>query len=108
MNQLYEKRAEKRENVNQYFSVEISVSSSAQIYQFKIWDISSQGLCLVVRQDSHLMKYLDVGKILNMKYYRPDTTVPAEFLKTQIAHITKCDHGPFTGHFLVGLSILDN
>ncbi len=108
MNQLQEKRAEKRNSANKYFSVEISMSSSAQIYQFKIWNISSKGLCLVVRQDSHLIKDLDVGKVLKMKYYRPDTSIPAEYLQTQIAHITRCDHGPFNGHYLVGLSILND
>ena len=42
-----------------------------------------------------------------MKYYPPEASGSAEFLQTKIKHITKKEQGPFKGHFLIGLSIIE-
>jgi hypothetical protein len=42
-----------------------------------------------------------------MKYYPPEASGSAEFLKTKIIHITKKDGESFKGHFLIGLSIIE-
>jgi len=42
-----------------------------------------------------------------MKYYPPEASSSAEFLKTKIIHITKKEHGVFRGHFLIGLLIIE-
>jgi hypothetical protein len=106
MDRPSERRTEPRVETNQYYSVEISIEAVSNTYQFKIWDISYKGLCLVARDDSELIKHINVGDIINMKYYSADATIPAEFLKTKIAHITRDDDGAFKGHSLIGLSIL--
>ena len=101
-----EKRAEPRSIIDQYYSVEFSVKREAFVYQFKIWDLSSKGMCVLVQEDSGVLKYLKTGHILNMKYYAKDSSKVTE-LKTEIKHITKDDTGKFKGHYLVGLSILE-
>ncbi len=102
-----EKRHEHRTEVDKYYSVEVSISDAGLSYQFKIWNLSSRGMCIVVKEDSDLLKHLEVGNILKMKYYPTDSPYPAEHLKTQIKHITKDKEGRFRNHVLVGLFILE-
>lgn len=101
-----EKRSESRSMIDRYYSVEFSIRDSAYVYQFKIWDISLKGMCVLVKEDSDLLKHLRVGDILDLKYYTTDSSKPTEYLKTEIKHITKDETGRFKGLFLVGLSIL--
>jgi hypothetical protein len=105
-NKINEKRSEPRSIIDQYYSVEFSIRNCPFTYQFKIWNISSKGICVLVKEDSELLNYLKVGDILNLKYYTTDTSKLIEFLKTEIRHITKDESGHFKGLFLVGLSIL--
>jgi hypothetical protein len=65
-------------------------------------------MCVMIRPDSDILKHLRVGDILNMKYYKNDTSKAVEFLKTEIRHITRDDTGRFKNHYLVGLSILND
>ncbi len=103
-----EKRSELRTEIDQYYSVEFSVPGATFAYQFKIWNLSSKGLCVAVKNDSDLLKHLNVGAVLNMKYYSTDSSNPMVHLKTEVKHITKNEQGQFKGHTLVGLSILEN
>jgi len=102
-----EKRSESRSIIDRYYSVEFSIREAAYVYQFKIWDISPKGMCVLVKEDSGLLKHLRVGDILDLKYYSTDSSKPTEYLKTEIKHITKDDTGRFKGLCLVGLSILE-
>ena len=102
-----EKRSESRSIIDKYYSVEFSISNTAYTYQFKIWDISKKGVCVLVTEDSDLLNHLKVGDILNLKYYSTDSSLPVEYLKTKIRHITKDEEGRFKGLCLVGLSILE-
>ena len=101
-----ERRSEERTLIDRYFSVEFSKKGLNSIYQFKIWNISSKGMCILVKEDSALIKHLEVGEVLDMKYYPSDYSGPIEKLKTEITHITKDAHGRFKGHYLVGLSMM--
>ena len=103
-----ERRSEARSIIDQYYSVEFSLSGCSFVYQFRIWNISSKGICVLVKDDSDLLNHLKVGDILNLKYYTTDSSKPIEFLKTEIEHITKDEQGRFKGVYLVGLSILGN
>ncbi len=100
-----DRRSETRALVDQYYSVEFSKQSLDNIYQFKIWNISSKGICIIVREDSTVIGHLKVGDILDMKYYPTDQSSPVEYSKTEITHITKDDQGRYKGHYLVGISI---
>lgn len=101
-----EKRAELRTKPVKYHSIEFEIPESDCIYQFKIWDMTSKGSCLLVRNDSEVLKKIEVGDVFNMKLYPDDLSQPPEILKTIIIHITPENQGRFKGHHLVGLSIL--
>jgi hypothetical protein len=101
-----ERRVESRTIPDQYHSVQFTKQGLDITYQFKIWNISSKGMCILVRQDSPVLKHLKVGDILDMSYYLEDGKRPAEESRTEIIHITKGEPGQFEGHYMVGLSKL--
>ena len=101
------RRSEHRESVDQYHSVELTVSKNRIIYQFRIWNISQKGMCILLKEDSAAFDHIHVGDIIEMKYYPTESARPTEVFKTKIQHITKEDTGRFKGHFLVGLLILN-
>ncbi len=101
------RRSEPRSIVDQYFSVELSISNLAPIaYQFKIRNISSSSMGFLVKEDSDLFQHLRVGDVINMKYNPVESSAQPKHLKTEIKHITQDEQGRFKGHYLVGLSIL--
>ena len=102
-----ERRSEPRTPVEEYTSVEFSVSDLAYNYQFKILETSASGMRILVKEDSAVMQYLKVGDILNMKYYPVNPREGPENLRTEIKHITRDDEGRFRGHYLIGLAILE-
>jgi hypothetical protein len=102
-----EKRAELRKILNRYYSVEFQLKETGTLYHFKLRDIASNSLGILVNEDSAVLEFLKVNDTLKMKYYPPDASGSAEFLKTQIIHITKKEGESFKGHFLIGLSILE-
>lgn len=108
MNDLSEKRSEPRTELEKYHSVEFKIADLGSLYQFKVWNISSKGMCLLVREDSDVLKYIEVGNVFDMKCYTTDFSLPPENLKIEIKHITKEHMGRFKGHYLVGLLILEN
>jgi hypothetical protein len=103
-----DKRIEPRTVIDQFYSVELSAGDFDLVRHFKIWNISSKGMCFVVKSDSELLEHLKVGQVLDMKYYKSDARKPAESLKTQIRHLTEENEGQFKGHHLIGLAISEN
>ena len=101
-----ERRGEPRKRVDRYFCVEFILEGAETIYQFRIWDLSSQGMCVLVKNDSDLLRHLKVGQTWNMKYYQDNASKPADYLRTEIRHITRDESGRFKDHCLVGLAIL--
>jgi hypothetical protein len=102
-----DRRPESRTILDRYYSVEFQLKDTGNVYQFKLRDISSKGLGILVNKDSAVLEHLKVGDTLDMKYIPPESAGSSESLKTKIAHITQKDEEPFKGHFIIGLSILE-
>ena len=103
-----DKRFEARSRAGKYSSVEFSPNKETVTYQFKIRDIASSGIGILVNEGSALLKNLKVGDVLNMKYYPLNLAEQPEYIETEIKHITKDEKGRFKGHYLVGLLVLEN
>ena len=101
-----ERRSEERSGTDRYHSVQFTTQGLASFYQFKLWNISASGLCILVKEESEIMEHIHVGDTLEMTYYLADGQGANENLTTEIKHITKNEAGRFQGHFLVGLSII--
>ncbi len=100
-------RIETRRTDGRGSSVEFKPGESLIAYQFKLRDYSSQGLGILVKEDSNVLKLINVGDILKMKYYQGDDRPDPVFLKTKIQHISPPDKGRHRNHIVIGLHILD-
>ena len=103
-----EKRAVARTPASNYHSVEFFPGRHAFAYQFRLWDLSSQGLCFLVKKDSKILESLEVGAVFDMTFYGPRDATTPQSLKAEIRHITWKEEGRFKGHYLVGLAIIGN
>ena len=92
---------------DRYYSVEFPVKGFDFQYQFKIRRVGSRPMCILVREDSNILKKLKVGNIMTMRYLPIDGACPCESFETAITDITKNGEGRFKGHYLVGLKITD-
>ena len=101
-----EKRIQARETAQTYHSVQFTKKGLDAIYQFKLWDLSQNGMCILVKEDSTVLQHLAIGDILDMTFYPSEAKEDHRQLKTKIKHITKNDAGRFQGHYLVGLAII--
>ena len=104
-NNLAGSRFESRTILEKYYSVEFSLNTKEPAYIFRLRDVSLNCPAILVKEDSSVLKQLKVGDILNMEYNSPESLGPTKLLKTQIT--SKNSHDRFTGHSLVGLSIID-
>ena len=92
---------------DQYHSVEVELTGMIYPYQFKIRSNPSSSMCFLIKENSEILPRLKVGDILELKYYSAGSTHVSEPRKTVIREITKDDQGPFKGHYLVGLEIVE-
>jgi len=97
---------ELRTILDKYYSVQFSLSKMDPAYLFKLRNISGNGLCILVKQDSTVFRQLNEGDILDMAYNPKEFSGPTKLLKTQIT--SKNCYDRFKGHSLVELSIIDN
>jgi hypothetical protein len=105
-NKLVGRRFGVTEWLHKYHSVEFSIDGLCVPHQFRIWNIASTPMCVLVGEDSGILPLLSVGDTLNLKYYPTGSVYSTEYMKTAIQHITKHDQGRFKGHYLVELQIL--
>ncbi len=95
---------ELRTILDKYYSVQFSLNKMDPAYLFKLRDISSNGLCILVKQDSSAFKQLKVGDVVDMEYNPKEFSGPTKLLKTQIT--SKNCYDRFKGHSLVELKVL--
>ena len=103
MNLRIEARTENRKDA----SVEFTPGNKAIAYHFKLRDFSSNGLCIMVRKDSKVLKHIKTGDVLNMRYHPDEATANPVSHRTQIKHISEPEPGKHQDHMLVGLLILE-
>lgn len=103
-----ERRLEPRKAPDKYYSVQFSVKELAYIYQFKIWNVSSKGICILINEESEILNHLKVGDRLEVKYYLTESQGTTEAFMTEVRHITKNTQGRFKGHYSVGLLMLES
>jgi len=102
----HEKRSELRKVTDKYYSVEFKAEASGWLYRFRLRDISSNGICILVKETSDLLQQIRVNDTLDMKYYSEKSLEKPENIRTKIQHITKDELGRYQGDYFVGLEIL--
>jgi hypothetical protein len=101
----YENMPEPQVQPPQFHSIEFSVDGLEFAYQFKLWNIDSNALNIVIKEDSDLINKIQTGHRFNSKYYADNMAYPIAQLDTEVSRITKAENGKFKGHYIVGLSI---
>ena len=103
INASAERRSEARKETNGMYGAELNMPG-VPIYRFKFKDISHNGACVLIKEDSSAMNYLQAGLTIDMMYNSP-VLLGTPILKSEIRHITKAEQGRFKGHYLVGFLI---
>ena len=98
---------ENNRDIDQFYSVEISVSKKL-IYQFKIWQTESMLISILVREDSKFLSFVEINSRFNMKYYSEDFLYPYQNLVTEIRDISLQESSRLKGHYLVSLEIIED
>ena len=89
-----------------FYSVELLIQELQMLYQFKIWNFSSEPMFILVKEGSALLDRLKVGTVFKSRYYSTDSLCPTVDLETQIKQIALDKKGRFKGHYLIELAIL--
>ena len=92
--------------IDTHLRAEIKISRNGLGYQFKLREIDDNKGCFFISENSSILKILDTGSVLDMKYWTADKTRTVKYVTAQINGIAKQSHEPFKGHYKVGLSIL--
>ncbi len=58
--QVKERRSENRKSIDRFYCVEIDLGRPLPIYQFKLRNISGHGACVLVKEDSSILKSLKI------------------------------------------------
>lgn len=104
LTRLEERKFDSKAIIDTYYSVQFSLDDMGPTYLFKLRGYDVNGLSILVKKDSSVLKGLRVGDILDMEYNTPGSKGSSKLIKTQIS--SKNCHDRFKGHSLVGLSII--
>lgn len=102
------RRSEPRIIVDEFYSIQFFLKEMSATYEFKLWDISSHGLCILIKNDSDILSALKVGDTLKVKYHPIMQSDETTINKTEIRHITPGEVYPFENYTLVGLMIIES
>ena len=101
------RRSEPRTTVDRFYSMQFFNKNMSAVYQFRLWDVSPHGLCIIIENESEILPSLTVGDIFKVKYYPQELYAETTISKTEIRHITPGTQNRFKNHCLVGLKILE-
>ena len=102
----FENKYRHLKKADRHLRAEIKISRNDLGYQFKLQEIDDHHGCFFVGENSSVLNVLDVGAVLDMKYWTAEKIRLVKYVRAQIKDITRQDHEPFKGHYKVGLSIL--
>ncbi len=101
-----EKRAVIRTPALSTYTAEVKLRA-VPIHQLKLRDTSRHGACLLIKKDSAIIKHLAIGQTLNILFHSVERSNPTGKFKTMVRHITEGKPGRFSGHYLVGVKIIE-
>ncbi|MGD2009579.1 MAG: PilZ domain-containing protein [Desulfobacterales bacterium] len=100
-----ERRSEERDESMPECHAVVRISG-IPVQQFKLKDISQNGTCFVVAEDSAILRNLNVGQEIEIQFRFPAANHPTVFHRSEITHITRAPQATYEGHCLVGVRIL--
>ena len=100
-----ERRSEKRDESKSECHAVVRISG-IPVQQFQLKDISQNGTCFLVAEDSAILRNLNVGQEIEIQFRFPAADHPTVFHRSEITHITRAPQAAYEGFCLVGVRIL--
>ncbi len=75
--------------VNEPYSVQVSIEGLDLHMEMKVWHKSPSYMCLLVKENSHILPLLKTGAAFRMNYYGNDIFFPFQHLETEIRKIRR-------------------
>lgn len=100
------KRTEKRDKSDQFCRAIIRIGG-IPVYHVELKDISKNGTCFLVKDDSTILRHLKVGEQVDIQFHNQDGIGITALHRSKIIHITGTNRGRYKGHRLVGVQILE-
>ncbi len=91
-----------------YSCVELHIQRMGAVYQSKIWEAPLKGLFFLVKEGSSVLAHLRTGDEIKARYTPVNRRKPGDYMKTRIRYIVEERTGRFSGHYLVGLSMMED
>lgn len=100
-----ELRSEIRQAAVRGAVVEFRPSKNAMIYQLILRNWSESGLGILVKKDSKICKFLEVGHIFSMAVHLGECRSQAENVSAEVRYISEPMGGQHPDHYIIGLHI---
>ena len=82
--------------------------SGIPVCEFDIKDLSGNGTCILVEENSMVLRNITIGQKIELSIAYPEATRKVLMQRSAIVHITRPDgNSPYCGYVLVGVRILD-
>ena len=101
-----ERRSEERDESQPECHAVVRISG-IPVQQFKLKDISKNGTCFLVAEDSAILRNLNVGQEIEIQFrFHSAADRHTVFHRSEIMHITRAPKVTYEGYCLVGVRIL--
>ena len=105
MRNEFERNYRSLKKTDDFHRAEIKLNKLELPYQLKLNALNANEACFLIKDDSTLFNKLEVGNVLEMKYWTAGKTKTIKFLQAKVKNITKRNQRQINGHYLVQLSI---
>lgn len=89
-----------------HLRAEIKIGRDDLGFQFKLREIDENQGCFFINENSAVLQILDVGSVLDMKYWTAGKRRTIKYVRAEIRNIDRQSQQPFKGYYKVGLAIL--
>ena len=105
MQMTEDRRSQSRRIAKYYYRAEIRLVG-VPVHEVKLKNLSSKGASLLFHNNSSLLKHMQIGQDLKVKFFLEDRSKPSKMFQAKVRHITEVQEGRFKVYYLAGLSIL--
>ena len=104
MSALPPKKYPAKSVADEFYSAEIILSNLNVSYRLKLKNVDGGGASFLISEDSAILKQLEVGKMLEMRFWIGEKTKSVEFVNATVKHIEKQNNATLKEHYLIRLA----
>ena len=92
--------------IDSHLRAEIKIGRDDLGFQFKLREIDENQGCFFINEKSAVLQLLDIGSVLDMKYWTSGKRRTIKYVRAEIRNINRQNQQPFKGYYKIGLAIL--